>query len=50
MVDCFLVKYFCTKSDDRPGQEVKNFFDCFYPPIFSGDPAGYVVMIHKCAL
>ena len=26
MVDFFLVKYFCTRSDDKPGQEVKIFF------------------------
>ena len=22
----FLVKYFCTRSDDKPGQEVRKFF------------------------
>ena len=26
MVDCFLVKCFCTRSDDRSVQEVKRFF------------------------
>ena len=26
MVDCFLFRYFCTSSDDRPGQEVEKFF------------------------
>ena len=25
MVGCFLVKYVCTSSYDKPGQEVKNF-------------------------
>ena len=26
MVNCFMVKYFFTRSDDRPGQEVKKSF------------------------
>ena len=26
MVDYYLVRYFCTRSDDRPGKEVKKFF------------------------
>ena len=31
MVDRFLVKYFCTRSDDRPDQEVKNIFLLLLP-------------------
>ena len=31
MVDCFLDKYCCTKSNDRPGQEVKKFFLIAFP-------------------
>ena len=30
MVDCFLVKYFSTRSDDRHGQEVKNVFVIYF--------------------
>ena len=26
----FLVKYFCTRSDDKPGQDVKNFFVIYF--------------------
>ena len=31
MVDCFLGKYLCTRSNDRPGQEVKKFLWFIFP-------------------
>ena len=31
MVDSYLVKYVCTRSDDKPGQEVKNFLSFILP-------------------
>ena len=49
MVACVLFKYFITRSDDKPGQEMKICFNCLYPPILSADSAWCVAIIHKCA-